>query len=145
MDTQNLEIGEGNLTVEYGSEGTGTDVGICIGANIKVEVEDLDVEAGQQIDPVDNFDIKRMIQFAVTLKEDTMRNLVLAMGGDPADIDDVGTPGHTIYVLPGGSVQGGEFSELVYTVARVKDKTKNKVFYEQINEGMVLWDENDKK
>jgi hypothetical protein len=121
VDTNNIEIGEGNLTLQFEGEDEATDVGGCIGAELEVKTKDLDISVGQYIDPVDTFDISREITFGVTLKEDTLRNFVTAMGGDPADITDGETE---IYSFPANSVITAKFAELIYTVARVRDKTK---------------------
>ena len=122
VNTDNIEIGEGDLTLQFEGEAEPTDVGGCIDAELEIKTKDLDVEVGQYIDPVDTFDISREISFSITLKEDTMRNFVTALGGDPADItvsDD-----KDIYSFPANSVNTSKFAELIYTVARVRDKTK---------------------
>jgi hypothetical protein len=124
VDTNNIEIGEGDLTLQFDLEDEPTDVGGCIGAELEIKTKDLDVNVGQYIDAIDTFDISREIMFSITLKEDTMRNFVTALGGDPGDItvsDNV-----EIYSLPSNSVNSSKFAELIYKVARVRDKTKFK-------------------
>jgi hypothetical protein len=122
VDTDNIEIGEGNLVLQFEGEGSATDVGGCSDAELEIKTKSLDVEVGQYIDPVDTFDISRDISFSVILKEDTMRNFVTAMGGDPADITD--NTGDETYEFPSNSVITSKFAELTYTVARVRNKLK---------------------
>jgi len=122
VNTENIEIGEGNLTLKFEGEAAAVDVGGCIDAELDIKIKDLDVEVGQYIDPIDSFDVSREITFDITLKEDTMRNFVTALGGDPADItDDVDKE---TYDLPGNSVNISKFAELIYTVPRVRNKAK---------------------
>lgn len=122
VNTNNIEIGEGDLTLQFEGEDEATDVGGCIDAELEVKTKDLDVEVGQYIDPVDTFDISREITFGIVLKEDTMRNFVIALGGDPADITT--SDDKDIYSFPANSVITSKFAELIYTVARVREKTK---------------------
>lgn len=122
VNTDNIEIGEGNMSLQFEGEDVATDVGGCADAVLDVSIKDLDVEVGQFIDPVDNFIVGRAIKFEVVLKEDTLRNFVIASGGDPADITD--SSEFEIYSFPANSVAVSKFAELIYTVARVRDKTK---------------------
>lgn len=122
VNTENIEIGEGDLTLQFEGEASAVDVGGCMDAELGIKIKDLDVEVGQYIDPIDSFDVSREITFDITLKEDTMRNFVTALGGDPADITDA--VDQETYDLPGNSVNTSKFAELIYTVARVRDKTK---------------------
>lgn len=122
VNLDNFEIGEGNLKLQYEGEDVATDVGGCMDAVLDISIKDLDVEVGQYIDPVDNFIIGRSIKFEIVLKEDTLRNFVIGAGGDPADITD--STDFEIYSFPANSVAVSKFAELIYTVARVRDKTK---------------------
>lgn len=125
VDTNNIELGEGDCTIQFEGENDATDIGGCSGAELEIKLKDLDVEVGQFIDPVDTFNISREMTFKITMKEDTMRNFVTALGGDPADIDN--SNDQEAYEFPANSVQTSKFAELVYTVARVRDKTKFRV------------------
>ena len=124
VDTDNIEIGEGNLSLKFEGESTATDIGGCSGAVLDVSLKDLDVDVGQYIDPIDTFIIGRKISFEVTFKEDTMRNFVTAFGGDPADIDD--NVGDETYSFPANGVETTKYALLVYAVPRVREKTKFK-------------------
>lgn len=122
VDSNNFEIGEGSMSLQFEGEDDPTDVGGCLGAELEIKTKDLDVEVGQYIDAVDTFDISRVINFSIILKEDTLRNFVAALGGDPTEI--VASTDKDIYEFPANSVNTSKFAELVYTVARVRDKTK---------------------
>ncbi|MCA9813015.1 MAG: hypothetical protein KC483_09180 [Nitrosarchaeum sp.] len=124
VDVANVEIGEGDLGIKVGDEMAFTDVGGCRNASLKVETEDKDVEVGQFIDPIGSFDVARMIEFTIELVEDTMRNMVIAFGGDPAEITDAG--GDLVYDFPANSVQGATFMALEYSVKQVLDSAKVK-------------------
>ncbi len=119
INTNNFEIGEGDLSLKYEGEGAAVDVGGCIDAELDVKVKNLSVEVGQLIDPVDNFMTGREINFSITLKEDSMRNFVIAAGGDPADI--VVAIGEEQYDFPSNSVATSKYAELIYKVARVRN------------------------
>lgn len=124
VNPNNFEIGEGDLSLKFEAEGSATDVGGCSGASLVIKPKHLDVDVGQFIDPVDSFIIGREITFSVDLKEDTMRNFVTAIGGDPADISS-GVNDES-YQIPANSVVTSAFAELIYTVPRVRNKLKLK-------------------
>lgn len=131
MEPKNLEIGEGDLTLQFEGEDTPTNVGICENFRLNIQSQDLDVYTGQALDPIQNFNIGRTLEAKIILKEMTLRNIVIASGGDPADIDTQSEPGKEIYQFPGNSVSTPAFAELVYSVPNVNNKTKKSevVFY----------------
>lgn len=125
VNPQNLEIGEGDCSLQFADDNSPVDIGGCSDAELEIKVKDLDVDVGQYIDSIDTFIIGRDIMFKITMKEDTTRNFVIAMGGDPADIDS--SNDQETYEFPGNSVASAKFAQLIYTVARVRDKTKFRV------------------
>jgi len=122
VNSNNIEIGEGDLSLKYEGEAAATDVGGCSDAELDIKVKNLSVEVGQLIDPVDNFMTGREINFSITMKEDTMRNFVIAAGGDPEDI--VVAAGEEQYDFPANSVSTSPYAELIYKVSRVRNKLK---------------------
>ena len=122
INSENLELGEGNLTLKLEGDEAAKDVGACEDMSITLTSKTLDISCGQSLLPIDSFIIGEDIKLKVNLKEDTIRNFVLCTGGDPADIYDGETS--EIYKLPGGSIRRMPFMEVVYKVPRVKDKTK---------------------
>ncbi len=148
MNSENIEIGAGNLTLQFDGDVAPVDVGGCANAELEIKNEEIDVQFDQLLDPADTFIVGREITFSVDLKEDTLRNLVIAAGGDPAGIDDGDTdPTKAIYEFPANSVSPAAFAELTYSVAQVRNKTKVKkvVLYKVKNMGGVKFKYEKKK
>lgn len=124
IESKNIEIGEGDFTIKFEGAAEATDVGACEGAELSVANKYKEVECGQTLDPIEAFLIGRDIKFKIDLKEDTMRNVVIALGGDPDDITS--DLSKEVYEFPALSVSTTPFLEAIYTVKRVIDKTKVK-------------------
>lgn len=139
VNKDNLEFGAGSMTLQYANDIAPVDIGGCSNAGMEIKTEDIDVDVDQYLDPLDNFIVGRVITFSVDMKEDTLRNLVIASGGDPDDIDTEEDPEKEIYHFPASSVQSSPFAELIYKVARIKNKSKYKtvILYKVKNQGGV--------
>lgn len=127
INVNNIEIGAGDCELQFTGEGAPVDVGACDNAVLNVDQKYLDVEAGQTLDAIESFLIGRDVKFKIDFKEDSFRNLVIACGGDPADIDD-SDPGVDVYELPGLSATTTPFIKVVYTVPQVRNKDKNFIY-----------------
>jgi len=93
VDINNIEIGEGDLTVWVGvgpdgdiTGATEVQVGATRGATFSAKKTYKDVEVGQVLAPVQTFVVGEEASLRVTLLENSLNNLVLAMGGDVDDI-----------------------------------------------------------
>ena len=93
INIDNIEIGEGDLTVWVGvdSEGgvggvTQVEVGASRGAELAIKKSYKDIEIGQVLAPVQAPIIGEEASLKVTLLENTLKNLVIALGGDTDDI-----------------------------------------------------------
>lgn len=128
FNVDNIEIGAGNLTLQYPDDVSPVDIGGCTDAVFKPSLESLDVFFDQAIDPVDSFDIRSEVTFEVTMKEDILRNLVIAMGGDPSEIDSSDVD-DDVFNIPGGSVRKSKFAVLHYDAPTIEDKTKSKIVH----------------
>lgn len=128
VNTDNLEIGEGTFSIKVKGATPDNDlveVGICEKMEFNFAPKTLDVYDGRFLNPVDSFIIEDATSIKINLKEDTLRNLVVCMGGDPSTI--VSGNGKTTYVLPGG-IRTQPFMEAFYEVEQAKNKTKFKSF-----------------
>ena len=145
INTENILIGGGNMTLKFGEDTTPVDIGACSDMEVDIANKILQVECDQSIYPIAQYIIKGDVKGSVNMVEGSMRNLVIAMGGDPGDIvDDVDK---VTYTIP-GSAQEVPSAIMVYKVARVQDKTKfitltlNKV---QSSSGLKLTFKKDKE
>jgi len=93
VNIDNIEIGEGDLTVWVGvapdgdiTGATEVAVGASRGAELTVKKSYKDVEVGQVLAPVQTFIVGEEASLKVTLLENALNNLVMAMGGDTDDI-----------------------------------------------------------
>jgi hypothetical protein len=139
IDVNNIELGEGNLTLEVEGDAAAVDVGACEGMQITTNPKVLDITCGQTMHPIESFVIADEFKFKIDLKEDTLRHFVIAIGGDPAEITtDLSVES---YLLPGGSIRRMPFVEVVYAVPRVADATKftTYTFYKCKSDGKIAY------
>jgi len=126
-DTNNIKAGEGVCSFQYEGEAEPTDVGFCRNCDMDFKTDSFDIEDGLNQAPIDNLESKKLAGFEIELIEANMRNLVAAMGGTPADIDEDTEPGTLIY-KPTNSLSAAKFCEIIYKVKQVKDKTKQDIY-----------------
>jgi len=123
MADDNIEIGEGDLLLKFAQDPDPVNIGACEGAEFSRVPEFLKVFEGRKLHPIKIFKIKEEVSFKILMKATgAMRNLAIAMGVDPYDIEsDSEAETFTIY---SNTVDSVPTCELEYRVRRVKDKTK---------------------
>lgn len=121
INTDNIAIGEGDLTLKGSNDVEAIAVGACANHSIDFSTKQLKVECGQSLFPILQFIIGIECKGDIDLLEASMRNLVIAFGGDPNDIQTVGNS--YVYTIEGVLSEPPSF-ELEYKVPRVQDKTK---------------------
>lgn len=128
MDTDNIKIGEGDLTLQYEGEAEPTNVGACRNCDMDYKISSILIKEGKYTAPIDKMDTEVLVTLEIELIEANMRNLVIAFGGTPnVDIDENTEPGTLIY-KPSGMVKTSKFCELIYSVPQVKSKTKKDIY-----------------
>jgi len=125
----NLEIGAGSLQIAVYNGSTvtppGTDVGGTLGAELTYRQEQEPVEIDQTMGPVTVFQTGEEGGFKITVREQNMRSLALAVGLNPDDATQLlSTPGVQERIVFGGK-KNPVFCYLTYTVSRASDITKN--------------------
>lgn len=123
IDTSKIEIGAGNLSVKAAGEGDYTDCGAALDAELAPKVERKEVECAQVLGTVKAPIVGTAVEFKVQLLERSLRNVALALGGDPADISaEVGPPAYHEFKW-GGSFKNTE-CDIKYEVPQVDDRDK---------------------
>lgn len=123
-NANNVHIGAGTLTLEFSADEGPIDIGYTRGFNLEANTKILDIFADQALDPIDQLIIGRDTKGTVELLEMTMRNLVVTLGGDPADVE-LDEETHTYTYTIKSNLVAPPSAKLIYTVARPKDPTKN--------------------
>lgn len=123
-ESDNIQIGAGNLFIKAASDNDYVDVGGCRDASLDVKQKNLNIEIDQVLDPVDRFIIGREATFMVTLVEASFRNLAIAVGLDPADIDTT-DPDKDVFTLFGNQILSVGYMKLKYDIPQLIDKTKS--------------------
>lgn len=127
FNADNIEIGEGDLLLKFPDDQDPVEVGACEGAELTRSPEFLDVFTGQTMHPIKTFKIKESCTFKIMLKEAAaMRNLAIAMGVDPNDIES--SPESETFTIKSNTVDEIPTCFLEYRVPRIEDKTKNWIF-----------------
>jgi len=122
---QLIEIGEGDLTVQFAGEGAPVNIGYCRGAKFGYKLGITKVKA-QFLDIVKIFQKDREINFEIEALENSARNLCIAMGLDVSIIDST-EAGKKKIQLPALTSNAPPFAEVKYKVADADDASK---FYE---------------
>jgi len=122
-DESKVELGEGELTLKFESDGTPVDVGYCRSFKVSVDPKFLKIKAGKQRGPIKVVKIDEDVMFEIELLENTARNYAIALGESPTIVDDT-DPDQTIIQLPGISAQSPVEFNATYKVAQLEDKTK---------------------
>lgn len=122
-DESKVELGEGELTLQFDGDGSPVDVGYCRSFKISVDPKYLKVKAGKQRGPIKVVKIDQDIMYEIELIENTARNYAIAMGESPTIVDET-DPGQTVIQLPGISAQTPSEFQAIYKVAQLDDKTK---------------------
>jgi len=122
-ESGNINIGEGDLLINAPGDNDFVDAGGCRDASLDIKQKDLQIKIGQVLGAVDQYIIDQEVGFSILMVESTLRNLCIASGISPEEIDtsDPNTDKLKIY---GNAVQSVNFMELKYEVPRIHDKTK---------------------
>lgn len=122
-DETKVELGEGELTLQFDGDGSPVDVGYCRSFKVSIDPKYLKIKAGLQRGPIKVVKIDEEIGFDIELLENSARNYAIAMGESPSLIDDT-DPDQTVIKLPGISAQFPVEFSATYKVAQLEDKTK---------------------
>ena len=122
-DSDNIHIGAGVMSLKFKGELTATEVGFSRNFVLDASVKTLDIQADQSLDPVKQLIIGRDTKGTIELIEMTMRNLVTALGGDPADVVQDLENNTLTYTIKSSVIAPPE-AELIYKVPRPNDETK---------------------
>jgi len=125
IDTSKIEIGAGDLFIKEAGAGDYTFAGASLDAELTPTVERKNIECAQVPGPVKGPIVGTKALFKCQLLERSLRNLILTLGGDPADIAS-----ETEYdeFKWGGKFQDIEL-DVKYEVPQVDDRTKKDYLY----------------
>jgi len=125
IDTSKIEIGAGDLYIKEAGAGDYTFAGASMDAELTPTVERKNIECAQVPGPVKGPIVGTKVLFKVQLLERSLRNIILTMGGDPADISS--ESGYDEFKW------GGKFADIEldvkYEVPQVDDRTKKDYLY----------------
>ena len=122
-DVNNIHIGEGNLTLQFDDDEAPVAIGACANHVLDFSTKLLKIETGQSLLPIEQFIIGVECKGSIDMIEASMRNLVIAFGGDPNDVEASEPAGTLSYTIK-SDVVAPPSAELVYEVGRPYDKTK---------------------
>ena len=128
IETKNVEIGGGDVYIQtHGTAGDGTAMGASRNASVDLSTKLLTIECDQSTFPIEQLIIKNECKGEVELLESSVRNLVLAFGGNPADIVEDTVNHKWTYIIKSVLAEPPSF-KLTMKIPRVKDKTKFIIF-----------------
>jgi len=127
IDTSKIELGAGNLSIKASGEAIFTDCGAAMDAEANYKVERKEVECAQVPGTVKNPIVGTAAEFKVQVLERSMRNVIIGMGGDPADIIVNAGPPADHEVQMGGSFKSID-CDIKYEVPQVDDRSKTDTF-----------------
>jgi len=123
FNPDDIQIGAGNLSLKFKGEANPTFVGLSRDFNLESQPKLLNILADQSLDPVKQVIIGRDTKGTIVLLEMSMRNLVIALGGDPNDVVEDIENNKLTYTIKSNLVAPPE-AELIYKVPRPMDETK---------------------
>ncbi len=121
IDTKNLVIGAGEMTLKGKDDVAEVNVGATTGAEFSFNQTTNDVFCDQSVYPIFSYITKGECTGKITMLEATMRNMIIALGGDPEDI--VSDTTKETYTFKADLQELINF-KMVYKTPRIQDKTK---------------------
>lgn len=126
IDTSKIEIGAGDLHIKAAGEADFTNCGAALDAELNPTTERKDIECAQVPGPVKGKITGTKVLFKVQLLERSLRNVALAMGGNPADISaETGPPAYHEFKW-GGKFEDVE-CDIKYEVPQTDDRSKKDI------------------
>lgn len=138
-DADKIELGAGNLKIKVLDSGPEVYVGGTLGAEFAYTPEMKDIEVDQTMAPITTVMIGEEGTLKVTILENTMRNLVIALGMDP-DADITGTAATPETVEFGGK-HSPVWLYLTYFVEQTADTAEDWIVYlykARVTSGLTL-------
>jgi hypothetical protein len=128
IEKKNIEMGGGDMYLQtVGTAGDGTAVGASRNASIDISSKILSIECDQATYPIEQMIIKNECKGEIELLESSVRNMVLALGGDPDDIVE-DTQNHKWTYTIGGTLMAPPEFKLTYKIPRIRDDSKFIIF-----------------
>jgi len=123
---ENVQLGEGTLSVRVFPDGPWTDVGAMLGGELTYTPEFKHIECGEVMAAITTIMIGEEGELKVNMLESTSRNLAIAGGMNP-DTDITGTAVSPEYI-EFGDKHDPVFYNIKYTQPQTADTTKNFVY-----------------
>jgi hypothetical protein len=128
IEKKNIEMGGGDMYLQtVGTAGDGTALGASKNASIDIATKLLTIECDQSTFAIEQMIIKNECKGEIELLESSVRNMVLAFGGNPADIVEDTVNHKWTYTIKTVLSAPPEF-KLTFKIPRVRDNTKFIIF-----------------
>lgn len=119
---ENINIGEGDCELQGPNDNDYVNVGACRDAELDAKLKKLFIKDGRYLMPIKSFTVDKEFKFSILLVETHARNLAIALGVDPATIEETSEMS-TIKIF-GNTIEDIPNFKLKYSIPNVFDKNK---------------------